>query len=311
MANLKEVYDQYRLQLDKNKLSAQNELNKATSKSRTYMDNYLKALGLQGSGMGASANAQLGSNYASQMAQINADYNTQKLGLQQDYINSQKSEARDVLSGLNTNTDINNYLNSLKGTDAYEYANNIAQGKITANNQASFENEKQKNLAQLYTQMQGLDSTSDEYKELQNLATEIEYSQDSNALQNLYNTYLESQNTLQTQMEEENAINNEIAENGYANNFSVKNAKPEYFGKFAGSKNSNSTQSKYVNAILEASKNGTLKDGVIINFNYGIGKPTLYKYDKTNGTWTYTVNNNDVKEYYNPGEVQRNLKITW
>lgn len=300
MANLKEVYDQYRLQLDKNKLSAQNELNKATSKSRTYMDNYLKALGLQGSGVGATANAQLGSNYASQMAQINADYNAQKLGLEQDYINQQKTEAQNVLSGLNTNKDINNYLDSIKNTSSYDYAKNIAQGKITANEQASFENEKQKNLSQVYSQMEGLESTSPQYKELQNLATEIEYSQDSNSLKGIYDSYLQAQQEAST-----SNFNTLVSEYGISSDdkgLDNSTMKSTDFGKFFRGDKPGSNQSKYANAVIKAGKEGKIPNGTTIDMNYGAGNNNaIFMY--YDGKWYKTKLNKEAKADYTNNNI--------
>lgn len=60
-------------------------------------------------------------------------------------------------------------------------------------------------------------------------------------------------------------------------------AKTNDFGSFAGSGNSNSKQSKYVNQILDAAKEGKLENGAIINFNYGLGNAKLYQY-VDNGT---------------------------
>lgn len=49
------------------------------------------------------------------------------------------------------------------------------------------------------------------------------------------------------------------------------------FGKFAGT-GDNKSQDKWVRAILNKAKNGEIKNGEVVNFNYGAGKKANYVY---------------------------------
>lgn len=88
---LSKNFDMYRSMLDRNKVNSQAQLASATEKSRAMMDNYLKALGLYGSGAGQSEYANLGASYQNNLASINNDY-------QNDLMNAQMQYDKDVLA---------------------------------------------------------------------------------------------------------------------------------------------------------------------------------------------------------------------
>lgn len=77
-------FDAYRSQLERNKVNSQAQLASATEKSRAMMDNYLKALGLYGSGAGQSEYANLGANYQNNLASINDSYNDNLMNAELD-----------------------------------------------------------------------------------------------------------------------------------------------------------------------------------------------------------------------------------
>lgn len=143
MANqkLKTMYDEYKLQLDKNKLSAQNELNKANQKANNYMQNYLKSMGIQDSGLGQSAYTNLGTNYANQMVGINQDYSSKLTDFRKTYNQQAKNEAQTLMQGMD-NTQLNNYANSLAGDTGLDnsttnYIRNLANLYRTQNDKTA------------------------------------------------------------------------------------------------------------------------------------------------------------------------------
>jgi hypothetical protein len=85
------------------------------------------------------------------------------------------------------------------------------------------------------------------------------------------------------------------------------NASASDFGNYMGSGNANSKQSKYVNAMIDAARNGKLADGTVVNMNYGVNASTnegYYMY--SGGMWTKVdkdaYNNAANKIYYGNAE---------
>lgn len=108
------TYDDYVNQLKKNKVTAQHELDNANLKSRTYMDNYLKNMGLNGSGAGLSAYNQLGANYNNNVASLNAQYNDAVNQYRQQYNQNALANAQSVLGNM-SEEQRNSYLSGLAG----------------------------------------------------------------------------------------------------------------------------------------------------------------------------------------------------
>lgn len=88
---------------------------------------------------------------------------------------------------------------------------------------------------------------------------------------------------------------------------SAVNAYAQQFGGYQGSDNSDSAQTKYVNAVLQAAKDGKIADGTIIDFNEGSGllwnRGSVYAY--YDGNWYQTnLNRLDArKRYYNNDNI--------
>lgn len=110
---LQNAYDNYKSQLDLNKISSQNEIANATKVAQQYMDNYLKYYGMQGSGVGQSAYANLASQQANQMAEVNRDYNTDLANYRQQLNDDTLAEGKDFAMSMN-DEDWSNYLSKLQ-----------------------------------------------------------------------------------------------------------------------------------------------------------------------------------------------------
>lgn len=134
-----DYWKQLQKQIKTNTLNAKNEVAIAQRKASSSMDNYLKALGIQGTGLGQSQYANLASDYASKIADINADEQDKLLALEQQKIDAREKEndelieqAKELLS-LGEPADV--IINELKArgvpTDYIErYANVIYDKQI-------------------------------------------------------------------------------------------------------------------------------------------------------------------------------------
>lgn len=139
---LKNAYDNYKSQLDLDKLSEQNEIANANKLAQTYMDNYLKYYGMQGSGMGQSAYANLGAQQTQQMANVNRDYNIKLQDYRNQFNQGLKDEAAINLQGM-TKEQQQEYINKFKGqsgVDDTTISNMEAQANAINYNRAENEN---------------------------------------------------------------------------------------------------------------------------------------------------------------------------
>jgi hypothetical protein len=139
MADYRSAYNDYKNQLEMNKVNAQNDIAKANRVASQYLNNYLRQQGVQGSGVGASAMAGLGANYATQMADLNQNIN--------DSLNEYKQAYNDQLLSDNSLENLRNMSNA----DAEKYINSLSNDEgVNANtinqlwaNQNTFAKEKQ------------------------------------------------------------------------------------------------------------------------------------------------------------------------
>lgn len=83
---------------------------------------------------------------------------------------------------------------------------------------------------------------------------------------------------------------------------SAETVREEDFGKFWDTGKKDSKQSKYVNAIIQAGKDGLIPNGTTIQFNYGAigGNAGVYKFN--NGAW-YKINSNNA--VYNDKNIEK------
>lgn len=111
---LQNAYDTFKAQAELNKVSAQNELSNANKVAQTYMDNYLKYYGMQGSGMGQSAYTNLAAQNTQNMANVNTQYNQQLADYRNVFNENLKQQAANDLQSL-SEADQKTYIENLRG----------------------------------------------------------------------------------------------------------------------------------------------------------------------------------------------------
>lgn len=111
---LKNAYDSFKAQAELNKVSAQNELSNANKVAQQYMDNYLKYYGMQGSGMGQSAYANLAAQNTRNAADINKQYNQELADYRNAFNENLKEQAALDLQSL-SKEDQQSYIDKLRG----------------------------------------------------------------------------------------------------------------------------------------------------------------------------------------------------
>lgn len=111
---LQNAYDSYKAQLELDKLSAQNEVANANKVAQQYMDNYLKYYGMQGSGMGQSAYANLAAQQTQQLSDVNRQYSRDLADYRDSFNQNLKDQASLDLQSL-SKEDQQSYINKLRG----------------------------------------------------------------------------------------------------------------------------------------------------------------------------------------------------
>lgn len=277
MANqkLKTMYDEYKLQLDKNKLSAQNELNKANQKANNYMQNYLKSMGIQDSGMGASAYTNLGSNYASQMAEINQNYSNKLTDFRNTYNQQAKNEAQTLMQGMD-NSQLENYANNLTGDSGLDdsttnYIKNLAnlykaQNDKTAQAKAEQEalNYNNQVLDRADTLMANM--TNEQIQEyLKGLGNDTKLNADSMSyINNLANIYQNKNNekTQTTKEGEQNAYDETAIKRleSYLGGNITKSDQDKYVDKLMSDEKISQSTKDYINEYIDSYGKGWKQD---------------------------------------------------
>lgn len=111
---LQNAYDTFKSQLELDKVSAQNEISNANKMSKQYMDNYLKYYGMQGSGMGQSAYANLSAQNTQNIANVNSQYSKQLSDYRTAFNENLKQQAANDLQTL-SKEDQQSYIDDLRG----------------------------------------------------------------------------------------------------------------------------------------------------------------------------------------------------
>ena len=111
---LQNAYDSFKAQLELDKVSAQNEISNANKVSKQYMDNYLKYYGMQGSGMGQSAYANLAAQNTQNIANVNSQYSKQLSDYRTAFNQNLQSQAANDLQTL-SKEDQQSYIDNLRG----------------------------------------------------------------------------------------------------------------------------------------------------------------------------------------------------
>lgn len=128
-------------QIKANSLNSKNEVAMAQRKASQNMDNYLKALGIQNTGLGQSQYTSLASDYANAIADINKNEEQQLLDVEgqkrAEQMELNEKKADQVLAILEAGGNADDYINQLKaeGVDTTfleNYAKTIYDNKAKA-----------------------------------------------------------------------------------------------------------------------------------------------------------------------------------
>ena len=111
-ASLLANYNDYVNQIKMNKMNARSELSSAQEKSNVLMNNYLKALGVQGSGLGQSAIAQNNQTYANMMNKSDLAYDDQLRTYREEQASKLQGMAEKLAESGATREEYNNLVNS-------------------------------------------------------------------------------------------------------------------------------------------------------------------------------------------------------
>lgn len=115
-------YNEVLDRINMNKQNAKVNIETANSLANTYLSNYLKMQGTYGSGMGASAQANLGSGYQKALAEIDKNYDEMGTNALMDL----NKELLSAGQKLGTSNDVANYIDSLKSQ------NGVSAGTLNA-----------------------------------------------------------------------------------------------------------------------------------------------------------------------------------
>jgi hypothetical protein len=245
-----------------------------------YLPNNLKVQGLQNNA-GAMSQSYIDANnaYQNNLNSISKEYNSQKTELTNDY-NIQKYQEQKDLSSQMLESRLGNLSSYASQFDVNEkgqyssedlnkiqaYADTLTEGLVDADKKLLEEGLSQ------YMGMSQEDEKQFTSAQRENKAKELgieKYSVSKDAT----------------------AINNDSADE-------------TSFGNHVGVKNKGSKQSQFTNDIIWLAKQGAIKDGTIIDLNYGGGKADNYVY--INGYWFKTSKNANY-DYKNYMELSMNL----
>ena len=101
-------------QIKMNTLNSKNEVANAQRHAMKNMDNYLKALGIQGTGLGQSAYVDLATQYSNQLAGINADEREAMTEARNEVNDRYTEQIMSLIEGTDNATEINKAIANMK-----------------------------------------------------------------------------------------------------------------------------------------------------------------------------------------------------
>lgn len=254
MANKKlGTWKDYQNMLKMNKMNMQAEIASINQKAMSGIENYRKALGLQGSGAGESVNAQLGVAQAQALAQANAQNQINEENARQSYSNSMTEAYKNLLE-----------TGSYKDAEAWRKANVDESGLAPGTNA----------IWEAYQKASGSTWDNDKQYQIESLREQINSGTLDKNQQYEANSIINQLSGAQTQQEYDSLLERYKDVLGVANGASnITGIEPSTFDvstlpvNDAG--NPNKEQYKFATAITQAGAN--LPNGTIINMNYGQG----------------------------------------
>lgn len=305
-------YKNYINNLQAQKQNVDNQIAIAQQNTQKYIDNYTKAQGLYGSGIGASITTgtinqanqlktQNVQNFNQALNEYNQQYNTQ---MQQNAAN----KIENLANAGKTKEEIQKYIADNYGSDkaltstTQQYINDYLE---SLGNYTTWSDQKKQTVNELASAIQQITDPVEKEK-IQQIATNINNAttlEEYNKALSEYETYLTNLELGGSSVEE--VINPEssgtyvsISDINSTNDFYNKLNLPNMVGKNSNIENSTSSipssQDAYINRIISKAKEGNLENNVVIDVNKGFGK-------------TYVFYSNG-KFYYLGGSIPDNYK---
>lgn len=266
-------YDDIKKELDLSKASAQNDVANANRVASQYLHNYLKQQGIQGSGLGASAVAGLGANYATNMANVNKNYNDSLSDYKKTYNENLLSEdSLKMLRGM-SNENAKSYLDSMakdSGVTTDTLNKLMGYNSIYTNERnQEFKDNKTDMLGTLDELINSGQLSGEELAGFKEVFKEYQNAETPEDLEKAEETL----NSIMYPTMDDLPVKNEDG------SINASKASVLDFGDYAGLKDPDSKQCKYINAILKAVNVGDIKDGTYIDMNWGAGSKDVYLYE--------------------------------
>ena len=309
--NLQTIYDSAVKDLDKNLQTEQRTAYFNNEKLMKYLPNSLKVQGLQGN-VGAVNQAYIDANnsYQTNLNALTQNYNQTKTNMLNDYNTNVLKIDESVRQEQNQN---NKYWQDVQNALDAEQRANTREDKLIADENAR---EDSANLLNYASQLIGdfaSTLTPDENgkysaEDIQKIKSFVEENNlyeglsdnDKNMLDMALAGYIQMDESEQNKRNEE--LKDSSAKDVAVSNFGVSEdaeginnstADVYSFGKFAGTGKGDSGQDLMVKSLLKSAKSGKIKNGTVVDFNYGAGSANNYIF--IDGYWFKT----DRKAQYN------------
>lgn len=228
-------------------LNAKMELADINKKANTYFDNYLKSVGLYGSGAGAGVYNDMQTNLMNATSQINQQEQNQLNNARQDRTSQMQSMIQSALQAGATNEDIDNI------TSRY------AEDSLTPGAMSGVENLKTINDIQQRTKAEAEQKAKDEedraflYQAYQQALANNASAEELQSIRDQYNNIGADERKLTTLEQLQEAANNKTASDEAKANEEAQKEKD---------------RTTFLNAYAEALTNGTAKDLEAIKAQY-------------------------------------------
>ena len=306
-------------QIRQNTLNSKNEVANAQRKAGASMDNYLKMLGIQGTGLGQSQYTNLASDYANKIADINANEQKALLDVEgqmkaeQDEINAkreaeekealaetkkaQDTKAEQALSLIGNGADPTTIINQLK-SEGYDttYIEQMYDAYQTEKANAETETaeaEKEQmtsNVVDMYGTIEGImkseDLSYEDYKNLEQVNNKLQQAYQSGDMEAMKEAYKEAENIAMGGGKlNSDYVETEETVNGTDGTYNINTMKAE---DFADNGKLNDKEKIALDKLLEDAKkwkNTGEYDGYTFEVGYGAWDD-YYVFDAKKGTFT-------------------------
>jgi hypothetical protein len=267
--------DQYKQVINAERQALGN-VNIAREQAEKYMPSQLQQAGMSNVGASESTMAGIQNTYARNVKDVNLATNQEVANLYRDYNTNKIANEQSLREGQfalgveqenRKKEELNSLLSNASSLKDIEQIKRLYGKTINSSeyNKLMFD-KQEKEIA--------LNELANDYASAQN-------SSDLEIILNKYKNYLDNSDIANLESVIEATKEQEMASNYGVEDVStaipVESANTLSFGKFAGSGN-NGVQDKWILSILDKARNGEIKNGEVVNFNYGAGKKANYVY---------------------------------